>query len=241
MADDNLEQLPRTRKEALALGATWYFSGHLCKRGHAAKRFVANRTCVDCACVHAKTRYNTNTDRLRKKSREYHLENRDKIISKMRAYYHDNIDDAKIRHRKWLAENQDKVRNYRVANRDALQAARRARYAANPEQERLANLRWSAANPEAQRIFKHTRRARERNAGGVWTAEDIDRIGRAQKGKCASCGKRIKKHFHVDHIQPLAKGGTNWPNNLQLLCPPCNLSKNARDPIEYAQSNGLLL
>ena len=42
-------------------------------------------------------------------------------------------------------------------------------------------------------------------------------------------------------IKPLARGGTNQRTNLQLLCPPCNLSKSAKDPIDFMQSRGFLL
>jgi 5-methylcytosine-specific restriction endonuclease McrA len=50
-----------------------------------------------------------------------------------------------------------------------------------------------------------------------------------------------KKNRHIDHIQPVARAGTNDRSNLQLLCQPCNSSKGARDPIVFAQSIGRLL
>lgn len=47
--------------------------------------------------------------------------------------------------------------------------------------------------------------------------------------------------MHVDHIKALRRGGTNDRRNLQMLCQPCNNRKHAKDPIDYAQSLGLLL
>jgi hypothetical protein len=44
-------------------------------------------------------------------------------------------------------------------------------------------------------------------------------------GCCASCQKMIKKAFDIDHIIPLAEGGTNEPENLQVLCKPCHFEK----------------
>ena len=40
---------------------------------------------------------------------------------------------------------------------------------------------------------------------------------------------------------PLARGGKHEASNLQLLCPPCNMSKNAKHPIDFMQQRGFLL
>ena len=52
-------------------------------------------------------------------------------------------------------------------------------------------------------------------------------LGDCQRWKCNHCGKDIRDENHVDHILPLAKGGSNDMDNLQLLCPPCNLRKGS--------------
>ncbi len=45
-------------------------------------------------------------------------------------------------------------------------------------------------------------------------------------GRCAICGEFVPYDaFTVDHIIPLAKGGTNELNNLQCTCKTCNLIK----------------
>jgi 5-methylcytosine-specific restriction endonuclease McrA len=51
----------------------------------------------------------------------------------------------------------------------------------------------------------------------------------------------LKAGFHVDHKIALANGGTNDRSNIELLCPPCNLRKHAKDPIVWARENGRLL
>ncbi len=48
-----------------------------------------------------------------------------------------------------------------------------------------------------------------------------------RKGTCAACTQKIDagKAWDIDHILPLALGGTNEPHNLQVLCRPCHRSK----------------
>jgi hypothetical protein len=49
------------------------------------------------------------------------------------------------------------------------------------------------------------------------------------RGLCAECGANIGSELEappsIDHIMPLAIGGSNDLANLQLLCQPCNLKK----------------
>jgi hypothetical protein len=44
----------------------------------------------------------------------------------------------------------------------------------------------------------------------------------SQLGRCANpvCEKSLKDGCHVDHIMPVALGGTYDLRNLQFLCPP---------------------
>lgn len=46
------------------------------------------------------------------------------------------------------------------------------------------------------------------------------------KYRCQSCGKtNLETTLNIDHIIPLAKGGSNDISNLQTLCSHCNQKK----------------
>jgi 5-methylcytosine-specific restriction endonuclease McrA len=46
------------------------------------------------------------------------------------------------------------------------------------------------------------------------------------KGACVRCG--ASKELHFDHIIPLARGGSDEAENIQVLCRTCNLAKSDR-------------
>jgi hypothetical protein len=69
----------------------------------------------------------------------------------------------------------------------------------------------------------------------------IKKIGDSQKWLCVVCRVNIKIKYHMDHINPLARGGLHEPSNIQLLCPSCNVRKSAKDSISFMQANGYLL
>lgn len=59
------------------------------------------------------------------------------------------------------------------------------------------------------------------------------RIFERDKWKCRLCGKKVKRDAVVphprapvlDHVLPLARGGTHEPANVQLACFMCNAHK----------------
>ena len=54
-----------------------------------------------------------------------------------------------------------------------------------------------------------------------------------RKGLCSICSLKIDagKAWDIDHIIPLGLGGTNEPNNLQILCKHCHHSKTSQSDI----------
>lgn len=107
--------------------------------------------------------------------------------------------------------------------------------------ERKMAKKWRDNNKDKIRVTNRNTKARRNKAKGKHTKADIDFLHLFQKKKCIVCQVSLTKKYHVDHIQPIALGGSNYKTNLQLLCPPCNLNKKAQDPIVFMQSKGFLL
>ncbi|NPD68293.1 HNH endonuclease [Lichenicola cladoniae] len=54
-----------------------------------------------------------------------------------------------------------------------------------------------------------------------------------QGGRCAGCHKPLGEDIHVDHVVPLAGGGQDIFENMQLMHGACNLAKRAMGPAEW--------
>lgn len=186
---------------------------------------------------------------LRESWRRYAAKNREKRNAagreRARKKYAENPEEAKAKVRAWQKAHSEsckrRKRKYYEANREKHNEWERNRYARNPGLKNKRNKEWDKANPEHLRARRHNRRARAECADGFHTADDIKRIMKQQRGRCAYCRKSIRKRRHLDHITPISKGGSNWPRNLQFTCPSCNFQKNNCDPIDFARRMGLLI
>jgi 5-methylcytosine-specific restriction endonuclease McrA len=182
-----------------------------------------------------------------------------------KAYRAANAEKIKVRKAEWAQANAELLKAKREAqkdhrsllfknwverNKDRLVAKRKSQYHRDPAAARAKAAAYRAQHPDRIAAYKsankdkikaywHKRRARQ-FAGGAHTPDDINRIRRLQKNKCAACAERLSK-THIDHVMPLAKGGSNDPSNIQLLCPTCNLRKGAKHPVDFMQQLGRLL
>lgn len=147
--------------------------------------------------------------------------------------------------RRYRAKNRKKVNAIAVAwyakNRDRIRAQRHLKRPNLTVEQKLAKAeRSAAAKKERRRIKKHARKAAERGCNGRMSKGLKDRLHVLQKGRCAYCQEALTES-HLDHIMPLALGGSGHDANYQLLCPSCNIRKGAKHPTQYAQEIGLLL
>lgn len=218
------------KSEAKSLGLTRYFTGKSCPQGHVAERSVCDGKCIECKKVSKRASYAKNADEINKRRRAINAENPERIRLANKKWREANPEKARENFRKWALANPERIR----------EIARKS-YQKNADKHKIYRRKRYLANPAQSLADKHKRRARKAAAEGAHAPKDIAEIRKAQKDRCGCCGIKLKGKGHVDHIQPLALGGSNWPRNLQLLCERCNLSKNARDPIEFMQTQGRLL
>ncbi len=206
-----------SRKEAKARGLKHYFTGKPCKRGHIAIRIVREIACSECRKFYGK-KYK---DSRNASERARYAKNPEKHIAKVKRQY---------------AKNGEIIRAKARAHHQKVYKDPEVRKAA---QERTRQ--WALDHPEQARANARNAKYKRKNVPGQYTAADIAAIMKAQKRKCAYCRIKLDRKYHIDHIQPVSKGGTNDRSNLQITCVQCNLGKGARDPIFHAQTLGMLL
>lgn len=66
---ENLDALPKSRKEALAIGAKYYFLNKVCPHGHNDRRTADNGTCVP--CIRIRTAPHEKTEKRKEQKRKY--------------------------------------------------------------------------------------------------------------------------------------------------------------------------
>lgn len=100
-------------------------------------------------------------------------------------------------------------------------------YAKSPDGRRAnkqatARYRKTENGREVRRITK----ARRRGAVGSFSPVEWNALLAEHGYKCAHC--ESSENIEIDHIVPIALGGTNTIDNVQPLCRSCNSSKGSR-------------
>lgn len=130
---------------------------------------------------------------------------------------------------------------YLKRNIDRILARTREYSRRHADKKKAQALEWARRNPEKRRAISHNDKVKRRlkEKAGDSTAVIFKWIQATPK-VCYWCGDKCKRKYHIDHYQPLSKGGEHRISNLVIACPTCNLRKNAKDPLEFAASVGRL-
>jgi len=171
-----------------------------------------------------------NKEKVRLYGKQWSAKNPEKIRAKNAKAYAANAVKNRAYSAEYKANNLERVTKYLAEYRES-----------HRDIARNTSTVWRKANPLKLKAYHQNRRAMKRNSGGRLTQNVVDRLLKLQRGKCACCNKSLGGIFHLDHIMPLALGGSNEDANMQLLSPRCNLQKHKKHPIDFMQSRGFLL
>lgn len=178
--------------------------------------------CKSCVCEIARVWRDANPERRKEWTKQNYWMNRAKSLEASRVYRATHPDRVK-----------QLSKTYAERNKDVLAAKSRAWYAANREYAKQKAKEWRALHPEQVRATLSNLKARRKKADGRHTAQDIKDLFTKQNGRCLGCSADLSLGYNVDHIMPLSKGGTDWPENLQLLCVSCNRRKGRKLPDQW--------
>lgn len=183
---------------------------------------------------------------------ENYRNNGDRINANRRQKRHENPDEYRKKEREWRVAHPDDLRIYRERYKEKYPEKKREHRIRwklnNPEKNREIKIKWIGNNRDKVRMYArnwvnrnpktvlrntHIRRARYKNADGSYTLEEIQQLFEFQNGKCFHCQCDINSYYEIDHWIPLSRGGSNWINNIRLLCKFCNRSKGNKLPHEW--------
>lgn len=175
--------------------------------------------------------------------KEWYLANKQKVLARSKNKYESNKESIlvsqKARYQEIRLGKLAKQRQKRKDNPEQTKQYDKEYRAANREKANKKERAYKTRNPERVRTWAHTRRSK--TASGNLTNHRISSLKKLQNNICPCCKADIEHEYEIDHIQPLALGGTNTDDNIQLLCKSCNRKKGAKHPITFMQEMGYLL
>jgi 5-methylcytosine-specific restriction endonuclease McrA len=160
--------------------------------------------------------------------------NAERIKARNAAYREANRETLRAKGREYAAANRGRLKAQYAANPEPAKERARRWQLANAERVRQKNRNWREANPdkyrEHMRLGRSRRRARLASLPDyVITTGDVRRL---LAGPCA-VADCANTDIQIDHIIPIARGGSHGIGNLQPLCSSHNQSKGARLWIEF--------
>lgn len=128
--------------------------------------------------------------------------------------------------KKWREKNpqlhRDRNKKSRETDKERSRANRARAYKKNKEKENQSARLYYQRFPEKYREASSLRK-RKKLANGIFRVSASE-LKKLYSFPCALCGSTDS--IEIDHIVPIAKGGSHSIGNLQPLCRPCNRSKS---------------
>jgi 5-methylcytosine-specific restriction endonuclease McrA len=129
--------------------------------------------------------------------------------------------------------NKDKYRSYDLNRKGSI----KRKLSAKRSRDKIRSTALGRANRKKE---KANRRSYEKLAGKLETSSivnlenyNLKQFSSVSSFKCEFCKKDIGNNYHLEHLVPLSKQGTNIIENLAISCPECNLRKAIKTYKEF--------
>lgn len=169
-------------------------------------------------------------------SKNYHEKTKHHKNTLAKIWYEKNKKTRAVKIKEWKDNNPLKVSEINKRSKHK-----------NRDKARITEKLWRKNNQDKVKAMTKNIRQKRRSA---CENTDVDsqyilKLFELQTNKCVYCKIKLNKNgknkYHIDHIIPLSKGGKHTKTNIQLLCPLCNLNKNAKLPEIFAAEKGMLI
>lgn len=168
-------------------------------------------TCYVCEQEVKNAKRRANPEPGRAYAREYHRQHREKraAYTKRRRQEHPEAISATFR-------------RYYIRNLERMKQRRRNYWANLTAEQKKAYL-----DRNRHSYLEHDARRRAQKRGSAIGPVDRRSIVERDNSTCYLCGRKLTdREIHLDHVIPLARGGSHTADNLKVTCRPCNQRKS---------------
>lgn len=208
------------------------------------------------SCKECQKKYKqANKEKIAEYQKEYFQKTKEKAREYNRQYYHANkeriaekrnenpVNKEKIaeRNKRYYQLNKEKFAEWNRKNEKKYVESRKA-YQSRPENKAKVAERirkYSQTEKGKETSYKKRVKRRSHKHDVRFTPHERSQILERDNWKCRYCGTKVHDESqgnwntpnkaHIDHIVPISKGGDSTPDNLQVLCRTCNLSKSDKE------------